>query len=314
MTDPMSAADFPVPIGLTGGALDRADHLRDDPAALARLAADPRARLLLLQDGKASITLDQGGSRLCQRSAAPPPGAVFLGVDPSGGALFAASAAADETPAPDGGAETKFIDLRSIAGELPDGEAAIYAEAKSLLAWHATHRFCAQCGAPTALSRGGWRRDCPACGARHFPRTDPVVIMLVLRRRPGEAERVLLGRQHGWPDGLHSLLAGYVEPGETIHEAVRRETREESGVEVGAVRIVASQPWPFPSTLMIGCVAEALTDALTPDPTELETCMWVGKTEMQAALGGDHSAFRPPRPDAIARALVAAWAEDLLAP
>ena len=155
------------------------------------------------------------------------------------------------------------------------------------------------------VTEAGWRRDCPTCKAQHFPRTDPVVIMLVL-----DGDRVLLGRQPGWDNGMYSLLAGFVEPGETIEEAVRREVHEETGVRVGAVRYLTSQPWPFPASLMIGCVARAETSAITIDPVELEDALWPGKAEMADALAGKHDRIRPARKGAIAQTILRAWVED----
>ena len=152
------------------------------------------------------------------------------------------------------------------------------------------------------MDEGGWRRRCPSCGALHFPRTDPVVIMLILRD-----DHVLLGRQSSWPEGLYSLLAGFMEPGETIEEAVRRETREESGVEIGRVRYLACQPWPFPSSLMLGCMAEALTETLTIDTNELQDAQWISRAKMDVVLQGKHPRMAAPRKDAIASAILKAW-------
>ncbi len=183
-------------------------------------------------------------------------------------------------------------------------EAALYGGARSLVDWHARHRFCAVCGSPTELFRGGWGRRCASCGAEHFPRVDPVVIMLA------EYEgRVLLGRQPGFPPGFFSALAGFVEPGESLEEAVARELFEEAGIAVSDVSYVASQPWPFPSSLMIGCRAVARDAALTIDTTELEAAMWVDRAEVRAALAGDMGAsFMAPPPLAIARYLLEDWA------
>jgi NAD+ diphosphatase len=199
----------------------------------------------------------------------------------------------------------QVLDLRSIAvqGLVPEPELGMLAEAKSLLGWHARHRFCANCGAPTRPTCSGFRRDCAACGAQHFPRTDPVVIMLVTH-----GDRCLLGRQARFVQGSYSCLAGFVEPGETIEDAVRRETFEEAGVRVGEVRYVTSQPWPFPSSLMIGCAAEALDDGLTIDREELEDARWFGRDEVRAMVAGTHpeGLIVPPR-IAIARILVEDW-------
>jgi NAD+ diphosphatase len=154
---------------------------------------------------------------------------------------------------------------------------------------------------------GGWQRNCPACGAHHFPRTDPVVIMLVTR-----VNAVLMGRSPGWPEGMYSLLAGFVEPGETLEAAVRREVFEEAGVRLGRVGYLASQPWPFPASLMFGCRAEALTEEITIDPAEIEAARWVPREEMLTVLAGRHPELRAPRRGAIAAFLIEAWLADRL--
>ena len=185
---------------------------------------------------------------------------------------------------------------------------ALYGGARSLVDWHARHRFCARCGSPTRLSKGGWQRDCQACHASHFPRTDPVTIMLV-----EHGDSLLLGRQPRFPPRAFSALAGFVEPGETIEEAVAREVAEEAGVSVHTVRYIASQPWPFPSQLMIGCHAVAQDTTLTIDQRELEEARWFTREEvsyaMQAGREGD-GAFAPPPPAAIAHSLLEWWLEQ----
>jgi NAD+ diphosphatase len=206
-----------------------------------------------------------------------------------------------------GGEEHLAIDLRSIAvqGLLPPGELGVVAEAKALLFWHSRHRFCSNCGARTALSCAGFRRDCASCGIQHFPRTDPVAIMLVHR-----GERCLLARQARFIANSYSCLAGFIEPGETIEDAVRRETFEEAGIRVGAVRYMASQPWPFPSSLMIGCIGEALTEEITLDRDELEDGRWFDKEEVRLMLAREHpGGLITPPPMAIANFLMRSWAE-----
>jgi NAD+ diphosphatase len=180
------------------------------------------------------------------------------------------------------------------------------ATSKAMLYWHAKHRFCAVCGQPTSMAQGGWRRDCAACNGMHFPRTDPVVIMLAVR-----GEKCLLGRQARFPPGMYSCLAGFCEPGETIEDAVRREVWEEAGVKTARVRYLCSQPWPFPESLMIGCIAEAISDEITPDVTEMEDVRWFSREEAVAILDGRHpdKATAPGR-IAIARVLLNAWAKD----
>jgi NAD+ diphosphatase len=180
---------------------------------------------------------------------------------------------------------------------------AVYGAARSLLNWHVRHRFCSCCGGPTVLAKGGWQRDCAVCGAAHFPRTDPVAIMIVEHEG-----RLLLGRQPRFAAGLYTALAGFVEPGETVEEAVAREVFEEAGVRVRDVTYVASQPWPFPSSLMIACHAYADDPAIRIDPAELEDAGWFTRDEVAAALAGAVGApFVPPAPRAIARQLLNWW-------
>lgn len=200
-----------------------------------------------------------------------------------------------------------FAELRAIMTRLSPRDAELAATAKAVMGWHQTHRFCARCGAESTIAMGGWQRDCAACGGHHFPRTDPVVIMLITH---GNA--VLVGRSPGWPEGMYSLLAGFVEPGETIEAAVRREVFEEAGVRVGAVSYLASQPWPFPASLMFGCAGEALNTDLTIDPVEIEDAVWVTREEMADAFAGTHPTILPARKGAIAHFLLEAWLSDRL--
>jgi NAD+ diphosphatase len=196
-------------------------------------------------------------------------------------------------------------DLRSIAvrGLVRPEELGLVATAKSILDWHRRHRFCAACGTRTAPAQSGFRRDCDSCGAQHFPRTDPVAIMLVAR-----GDTCLLGRQTRFAPGMYSCLAGFVEPAETIEDAVRRETFEEAGVRVGIVRYHSSQPWPFPSSLMIGCIAEATSEELNVDREELEDARWFSRHEVKLMLEGRHPAgLTAPQPIAIAHHLLRAW-------
>ena len=198
-------------------------------------------------------------------------------------------------------------DLRSIAvrGLVPAEELGILAMAKSMLDWHNRHRFCANCGAPTEAAQAGFRRDCAACGAQHFPRTDPVVIMLITR-----GDKCLMGRQSRFADKMYSCLAGFLEPGETIEDAVRRETFEEAGIRVGEIRYLASQPWPFPSNIMIGCVGEAITEEIDFDRDELEDARWFTKDDVRRMLEGTHDDFAAPSPIAIANRLLREWVKD----
>lgn len=285
------------PPGFTGSRLDRADRLRNDEAAIQLATTDYRARLLRLGPGYTPDVTAEG--RLAWGSLADAPAdaeLVFLGLE-DGRPRFAAV-----TGEP-GGAPFRSPRLLAALGEMAEGEAATYAAARAVLDWHARHRFCANCGQPTGVIRAGWARRCLACSTEHFPRTDPVVIMIAEHEG-----RALLGRQASWPAGRYSALAGFVEPGESIEEAVAREIEEEAGVRVSDVRYVASQPWPFPSQLMIACVARAADDALTVDTSELEEAIWVPRDEVRAVLEGRGTAFLAPPPYAIAHTLLTRWA------
>ena len=272
----------------TGAVLDRAPVGRRRPEWLAARREEPGARALLLSERGAFVE----GGRLLLLS--PPPDSVFLGLAGER-PLFAADVTGAE---PDRGSPAG---LREVAGELPAEEAALAAYAASLLSWHRRHRFCANCGQPTDSADGGHERTCTACGAHHFPRTDPVVIVRVT-----DGERLLLGRQAHWPEGRYSVLAGYVEPGETLEDAVRREIREESRVEVRDVTYVASQPWPFPSSLMLGF--HALADGIEPHPDddELADVRWFSAAEVEEAASERGPVFLPPR-YSIARRLIDGW-------
>lgn len=203
------------------------------------------------------------------------------------------------------GDDCAFAEVRARLGALDPFDAELLATAKALTAWHASHGHCARCGSPSRMAAGGWQRTCPACGAQHFPRTDPVVIMLVTK-----GNRVLVGRSPGWPEGMYSLLAGFMEPGETIEAAVRREVAEETGVAIGRVRYLASQPWPFPASLMIGCAAEAVSDEIRLDPVELEQALWLTREDLALAFAGRHPVMRAPRRGAIAGFLMKSWLAD----
>ncbi len=285
------------PPGFTGATLDRADALRSDPDAVAALLLDPRARLLRLTALDPELT---GDGRLAWGSVAEAHDGgeiVLLGFDEAKVPHFASVNPA-EAPV-----KGRSLAIFRVLEQLPAEEAALYGGARSVVDWHMRHRFCAVCGTGTGPFRAGWGRKCPNCAAEHFPRTDPVVIMLAEHQG-----RVLLGRQKAWPPGRYSALAGFVEPGESIEEAVARETLEEAGVRVRNVRYVASQPWPFPSSLMIACIGEAEDDALTLDETEIEDALWVSRAEVRAVLAGEPGPFLPPPPYAIAHTLLTEWA------
>ena len=295
----------------SGSLLERAAALRGDEVKLAAFLTHPRAGVYVV--GGESIVLKAQG-------AAPDPlfspdearalgvarETVFLGllhdaprfgvgIDPA--AIEALKARAD----------LKLIDLRTIAvqGEVDTVHVPPLAEAKAILGWHARHRFCPNCSAATVLTQAGWRRDCPVCKAEHFPRTDPVVIML-----PIKGDRCVLGRSPRFPPTMWSCLAGFCEPGESIEEAVRREVAEEVGVTCARVRYFASQPWPFPSSLMIGCHAEAISDDVVIDKSEIEDARWFDRAELKSMLLRQHpQELSTPPPIAIAHHIIRDFVE-----
>ena len=283
------------PPGFTGLLIDRADNLREEEERIAELASSIGARLLRLSGLDPELTAE---GRLAWSSTveiAGEEGLIFLGIV-EGNPLFAALTRVDVFP-------SRPSNLFGQIGEMDPGDAALWGTARSLLAWHNRHRFCSNCGSATRPFRAGWGRRCLQCASDHFPRVDPVVIMLAEHRG-----RVLVGRQAQFPPGRYSALAGYVEPGESIEEAVARELKEEAGIAVANIRYVASQPWPFPGALMIACLAEAESDALTIDPSELEHALWVDRNDVAAALARDEGApFMAPPHFAIANTLFRRW-------
>ncbi len=314
--------------GGPGRRLDRGGRLRDDPGELALLCADPRARALPVWRGKPLIA-GPARDRLGWLALDHPVLALadddrlFLGLDEAG-PRFAVDISGWTPPDLDAAALAAFYDpteqrhpalppdqlfaeLRGVMAALSRREAEFAATARALAGWHVSHRFCSKCGERSEMAEAGWRRSCPACGAHHFPRSDPVVIMLVTR-----GNRLLLGRSPGWPAGMYSLLAGFVEPGETIEAAVRREVAEETGIRVGAVRYLASQPWPFPSSLMLGCGAEAESDEIAIDPAELEDARWITRERMVTVMAGGDPEITGARPGSIARFLIEHWLADQL--
>ncbi|NBU14621.1 MAG: NAD(+) diphosphatase [Alphaproteobacteria bacterium] len=299
-------------LGYVTNPLDRRGDLRDRPEALAALRAQADAGVLVFA-GDVSLLKRQGDA--LEGLFAPHEVAalgttratLFLGLDGTR-PLFADEIEPEAAERFADDARVMVIDARSIAvqGLLPASLIGPLAEAKALLHWHRKHCFCASCGAPSRVSSAGWKRICDACETEHFPRTDPVVIMLSVR-----GDKCVLGRQSRFPPGMYSCLAGFLEPGETIEAAVRRETLEEAGVRTGQVRYLASQPWPFPASLMIGCIAEALNDYLTIDGEELEHARWFTRDEVRLMLDGQHpDGLLAPQPMAIANALLKSWVLD----
>ncbi len=307
-------AEMSARTGFAANLFDRAAELRDDEPTRAALLAAPEARFAVVA-GDRPVLRRHGACFGVWHDAAALASlgearhVVFLGRE-HGQGRFGVRIDADRVDALRERADLLTLDLRSLAiqGLVPPAELGAIGEAKAMTDWHARHMFCANCGATTGAASGGWKRECAACGAQHFPRTDPVTIMLVVRTDPTLGPQCLLARQSRFPPGMHSCIAGFVEPGETIEDAVRRETLEETGLVAGPVRYLASQPWPFPSSLMIGCIAESLTADITLDHTELESGRWFGRDEVVLMLEGRHpEGFTAPVRIAIANTLLAAW-------
>jgi NAD+ diphosphatase len=316
--------------GFRGAPLDRVSERREDAAYVAALRARPDAKAVLI--AREMPILPRGEAPLAPffplAEVERLGGARFealLGIEAGGAPVFAALL-------PDGAVEQlsgdsegfldrrqlvvpgrddlALIDLRSIATQGLVGPEALAAlgQAKAILSWHTRHGFCPNCGAATRPAAAGWRRECSVCKTQHFPRTDPVVIMLAL-----DGERCLLGRQSRWPKGMYSCLAGFVEPGETIEEAVRREIREEAGIACGEVAYLASQPWPFPSSLMIGCFVRATSRDIVVDDVELEDARWFARDDVMAMFENRHpEGITPPAPMAIAHHILRVWADGNL--
>ncbi|MET1755226.1 NAD(+) diphosphatase [Novosphingobium sp. RD2P27] len=301
MLDPLQAA----PIAFAGSRIDRADHLRSDPAAVVALRTSG-GRLLRL-DGLDPVLTEAGTLDWGEVADLPAEAElVFLGLDTDREGVGCFAQVPKE---PAGNAFMTGPRSWGAMAVLPSDELAVYGSARALVGWHMRHRFCAVCGSPSDLAKGGWQRTCRnhECGAEHFPRVDPVTIMLV--EHDG---RLLLGRQPRFPAGRYSALAGFVEPGETIEEAVAREVFEEAGVRIRGVTYVASQPWPFPSSLMMGCHAYADNPGITIDETELEDARWFSRGDVAEALeaidrGENGRAFGAPPATAIAHVLLRWW-------
>ncbi|MCJ9428357.1 NAD(+) diphosphatase [Kordiimonas marina] len=320
---PLSA----VQTAFSGNPLDRAEHLRTDPEIFGDYLTQDDARVVLMagesreaEDGKLQLTADtriltdamgdiawQKPSRL---RFLPTLNTIFLGLD-AGAPRYACllDGSADdfaEMFEPEG---AKFRDGRGIAFKLestpPHPSLGIIAHAKSMLLWHESHRFCAKCGAESRLIKAGYERECPACGAHHFPRTDPVVIMLVRR-----GDMALVGRGKGWPEGHYSALAGFMEPGESMEEAVAREVFEEVGLRATKVRYITSQPWPWPSSLMIGAEAWVEEGEISLQESEIADAVWITKDDVRASMRGEHPYRLVPPSFAIAHSLVKTWLDE----
>jgi NAD+ diphosphatase len=295
-----------------GNPLDRASYRRSEPDWIAAQLADPAALAIALWNGKPLVeTKADGGVQIAYLSASMAQSIagglerlLFLGLWKEA-AVFALDFEAAEDPA-EGPLQGlgHFEDLRALAPRLVPTEAAIIATAKAVFEWRRRHRFCSACGAASAVSEGGWKRVCPACETQHFPRTDPVVIML-----PVKGERCLVGRQAVWPKLMFSALAGFLEPGESIEEACARELWEEARLKTISVRYHSTQPWPYPSSLMIGLIAEVENDDAVADDVELEEVRWLTRDEARSMIAGDLGDAKAPGALAIAHQLIKAWAE-----
>jgi NAD+ diphosphatase len=292
-------------LAFCGGPPDRAGNMRTDPAWLEARRAS--GLVLPFWRGRPLVTGSHVHFLPWQPQWEDRPH-VFLRLEGKT-ALFALTLPAD---APLTFPDAAFEEIRAAAAHLAPRDCALVAHAHALLGWHGSHGFCAQCGALTTLEDGGYRRHCPACGANHFPRTDPAVIMLpILKGVNGQDDQCLVGHNVRFSPGYYSAFAGFVEPGETVEQAVMRELTEEASLDIGAITYHASQPWPFPSLLMIGFYAEALSNAFTADGDEITDARWMGRAEVRARLGGEITdGIRLPAPIAIAHRLIRHWAEN----
>jgi NAD+ diphosphatase len=299
-------------LGYTSSAIDRAADRRDNDVALAKFLADGRAGGYVV--GGEMVVMKargEGAEPLFSPAEAAALGTardtIFLGL--IGGAPRYGFGLEPKSVEPlKARDDLKITDLRTIAvqGMVDAAHLPPLAEAKALIGWHARHRFCSNCGTPTDVVQAGWRRDCPICKVEHFPRTDPVVIMLVIN-----GDRCVLGRSPRFVQTMWSALAGFVEPGETIEEAVRREVLEEAGITCGKVKYAMSQPWPFPSSLMIGCHAQATSDEIVIDRSEIEDARWFDREELASMLARRHpGGLTTPPPVAIAHHLIRSFVED----
>lgn len=299
-----------------GNPLDRASDRRSQPEWIAEQLASPDALGLAIWNGQPFVEPGKDGAlqiaylpaKLVGELAGGAERLLFMGLWKDT-AVFAVDLDGAANPADGGPLEGfgKFEDLRAVALRLPDTEAAIVATAKQMFEWRRRHPHCAVCGQRSEVQDGGWKRKCPSCEAEHFPRTDPVVIML-----PVHGERCLLGRQERWPPGMFSALAGFLEPGESIEEACARELHEEAGLRAVKVRYHSTQPWPYPSSLMIGLIADVEDDEGTPDQAELSEIRWFTRSQARDLIAGKLDDAAAPGKLAIAHQLIKAWAESSL--
>ncbi|WP_237742696.1 NAD(+) diphosphatase [Actinopolymorpha alba] len=291
-------------LALARSTLDRATERRANAAWVAERWSDPRCRVLVIVDGKAPASED--GSALVyvspasvEAAGAPSDERYLLGLDTDGVPYFAVHGTGEADG--EGQDGRRLIGLREAGGLVSDRDAGVFVHAMALVNWHAAHPRCARCGTATEPTDGGHVRRCPSCGTQHFPRTDPAIIVLV----SDDADRCLLGRQPSWPTGRFSTLAGFVEPGEPLEHAVVREVREETGIEVVDPVYAGSQPWPFPSSLMLGFFARAVTTEIKVDEEEIAEARWLSRAELRAAV--ESGELLLPGRVSIARRLIEAW-------
>ncbi len=281
-------------IAFVSSDLNRRADLRNDPAKIASLRSHSMASFIAVKGDMIAMR----GSEVILSAPATNVECVFLGLDPQGAPWFARHASETE----------HLVGLRSLMleGNVAETLLSYLAQARSVVHWHECHGFCANCGGKTLMIDSGYRRNCPACQADHFPRTDPVVIMAVIF-----GDELLLGRQSAWTPGMYSALAGFVEPGETIEQAVAREVLEEAGVTVTNVKYVASQPWPFPASLMVGAIATAEAQNLKVDKTELDDARWFPRSAVRQMLARTHSeGLFAAHPYAIAHQIITSALQD----
>ncbi|WP_321448762.1 NAD(+) diphosphatase [uncultured Cohaesibacter sp.] len=305
-------------VGFMHNRLSRDTEHRDGDSIPAMMAQYNAGFYLFYKDTLLLATQEETSRAIFSRAEAETLGAdmetaIILGTDPEEGdaprlAMLLTDDAADKLEGTDG---YGFESVRTLGlhGMLPNDQLGAIAQARGLLNWHDTHPYCSRCGSKTVVTLGGARRDCPNCSAVHFPRTDPAVIMLVLHKDDAGVERCLLAHHTRFTGPIYTTLAGFMEQGETIEAAVRREVFEESAIRVGAVRYMASQPWPFPASLMIGCYGEALSSDITVDPTELTDARWFTRDEVRTLMdrGTDSDLPHTPGPFSIAAWLIRSW-------
>lgn len=293
------------PLAFCLSPLDRAEDIRRDETQLSALMEQDAAAAILFLNGHPAIAADNTLLRrpLAEAMAWPQADAPMLLGFEDGNPLYALDLDPEAAPPSD----IEFVDTRAAAMQLPIPETGILAQARSLIEWRRKHRFCANCGSQTKQIEAGRKRVCPACGTEHFPRVDPVAIMLVVKD-----DWCLLGRQDGWPPRMWSALAGFMEPGETIAEAAAREVYEEAGLtaDPATARLIDDQPWPFASSLMLGLIIDAVTVEITVDPHEIEDARWFSRDEVRAMLSGTHPEVDVPPRIAIARRLLEVWASE----